>query len=55
VCNLVPTNIAKGIENIFIKPLARKKRLCIFALGFTRSTFKTVHSDKQYHFKDTKQ
>jgi hypothetical protein len=26
--------IVKGIENIFIKPLARKKNLCIFALGF---------------------
>jgi len=26
--------IVKGIENIFTKLLARKKRLCIFALGF---------------------
>jgi len=26
--------IVKGIKNIFTKPLARKKRLCIFALGF---------------------
>jgi len=26
--------IAKGIKNIFIKLLARKKSLCIFALGF---------------------
>lgn len=27
-------NIVKGIKNIFIKLLARKKSLCIFALGF---------------------
>jgi hypothetical protein len=26
--------IVKGIKNIFIKLLARKKSLCIFALGF---------------------
>jgi hypothetical protein len=25
--------VIKGIENIFIKPLARKKKVCIFALG----------------------
>jgi hypothetical protein len=26
--------IVKGFKNIFIKLLARKKSLCIFALGF---------------------
>jgi hypothetical protein len=26
--------IVKGFKNIFPKPLAREKRLCIFALGF---------------------
>ena len=26
--------IVKGFKNIFTKPLGRKKRLCIFALGF---------------------
>jgi len=26
--------IVKGIKNIFSKHLARKKNLCIFALGF---------------------
>jgi len=31
---LAAAKIVKGIENIFTKLLARKKRLCIFALGF---------------------
>jgi hypothetical protein len=44
----VPTNIVKGIENIFIKPLARKKRLCIFALGFGSRSCKTKYLRKQY-------
>lgn len=26
-------NVIKGFENIFIKLLARKKKVCIFALG----------------------
>jgi hypothetical protein len=30
----VIAKIVKGIKNIFIKLLARKKSLCIFALGF---------------------
>ncbi len=30
----MPANILKGIKNIFLKLLARKKSLCIFALGF---------------------
>jgi hypothetical protein len=48
--------IVKGIKNIFTKPLARKKRLCIFALGF-----RTIKSWSQISkifikvFKDTKQ
>jgi len=29
--------VIKGIENIFRKPLVRKKSLCIFALGFLRN------------------
>ncbi len=28
--------VIKGIENIFIKLLVRKKKVCIFALGFTQ-------------------
>jgi len=32
--------IAKGIKNIFAKHLARKKSLCIFALGFRITIFK---------------
>ena len=32
--------IVKGIKNIFIKLLARKKSLCIFALGFGIRIFK---------------
>ena len=31
--------IVKGIKNIFIKLLARKKSLCIFALGFRITIF----------------
>jgi hypothetical protein len=31
--------IVKGIKNIFIKLLARKKSLCIFALGFEGSSY----------------
>jgi hypothetical protein len=27
--------VVKGFENIFIKLLVRKKKVCIFALGFT--------------------
>jgi hypothetical protein len=34
--------IVKGIKNIFIKLLARKKSLCIFALGLRMTTFKTT-------------
>jgi hypothetical protein len=30
--------VIKGFENIFIKLLARKKKVCIFALGFKRAT-----------------
>jgi len=36
----VIAKIAKGIKNIFIKLLARKKSLCIFALGFGIMIFK---------------
>jgi hypothetical protein len=35
----VCANIIKGIGNIFIKLLARKKRLCIFAPGYRGSDF----------------
>lgn len=44
--------VIKGIENIFIKPLARKKKVCIFALGLKRAVLpkKLIHD-----FKDTKQ
>jgi hypothetical protein len=37
----VIAKIVKGIKNIFIKLLARKKSLCIFALGFGITIFKT--------------
>jgi len=33
--------IVKSIKNIFTKPLARKKNLCIFALGFTITVDRT--------------
>jgi hypothetical protein len=36
----VIAKIVKGIKNIFIKLLARKKSLCIFALGFRITIFK---------------
>ncbi|MCC9016870.1 MULTISPECIES: hypothetical protein [Flavobacterium] len=39
-CKFVIAKIAKGIKNIFIKLLARKKSLCIFALGFGIMIFK---------------
>lgn len=29
--------VTKSIKNIFEKPLVRKKKLCIFALGFRRT------------------
>jgi hypothetical protein len=29
--------VIKGFENIFIKLLARKKKVCIFALGLKRA------------------
>jgi len=38
VCIYKCAKIVKGFENIFIKLLARKKRLCIFALGFGKPT-----------------
>ncbi len=34
--------IVKGIKNIFIKLLAKKKSLCIFALGFRISIIQKV-------------
>ena len=34
MCFNMSAKIVKGIKNIFIKLLARKKSLCIFALGF---------------------
>jgi hypothetical protein len=48
------TKIVKGFENIFIKLLARKKRLCIFALGFRNTPTKTIQQLNKV-FKDTKQ
>ena len=36
--------VIKGFENIFIKLLVRKKKVCIFALGFTLIEFKTKSS-----------
>jgi hypothetical protein len=44
--------VIKGFENIFIKLLARKKKVCIFALGLKRAVLpkKLIHD-----FKDTKQ
>ena len=47
--------IVKGIKNIFIKVLARKKSLCIFALGFRITIIRKQKTDIRYHFKDTKQ
>jgi len=41
VCIFKIAKIVKGIKNIFIKLLARKKTLCIFALGFRITVFKT--------------
>jgi hypothetical protein len=35
----VNAKIVKGIKNIFIKLLARKKSLCIFALGLRITIF----------------
>ncbi len=34
--------ITKGIEKKIIKPLVRNKSLCIFALGFRETFFKTT-------------
>jgi len=33
--------VIKGIENIFIKPLARKKKVCIFALGLKEPIYQS--------------
>jgi hypothetical protein len=33
----VVAKVIKGFENIFIKLLARKKKVCIFALGLKRA------------------
>jgi hypothetical protein len=33
----VVANVIKSNENIFIKLLARKKKVCIFALGLKRA------------------
>jgi len=44
--------IVKGFENIFKKLLGRKKRLCIFALGFGRPI---NHQHLNKDFKNTKQ
>ncbi len=34
MCKFIAAKIAKGIKKKIIKPLARNKSLCIFALGF---------------------
>jgi hypothetical protein len=36
--------VIKGFENIFIKLLVRKKKVCIFALGFKRTYIKEINS-----------
>jgi len=41
VCVFIVAKIAKGIKKKIIKPLARNKSLCIFALGFRITEFKT--------------
>jgi hypothetical protein len=38
----VIAKIVKGIKKKIIKPLARNKSLCIFALGFRITKFKTT-------------
>ena len=43
VCIYECAKIVKGFENIFIKLLARKKRLCIFALGFGNTIYQNNH------------
>jgi len=35
----VVAKVIKGIENIFEKLLARKKKVCIFALGFKTTLY----------------
>jgi hypothetical protein len=47
----VVAKVIKGNENIFIKLLARKKKVCIFALGFKGTITKEILHD----FKDIKQ
>jgi len=48
---LCGAKVIKGIKNIFKKVLARKKKVCIFALGFERAVYQDIITD----FKDTKQ
>ena len=38
--------VIKGFINIFIKLLARKKKVCIFALGFTVTSLKPNETNK---------
>jgi hypothetical protein len=48
----VIAKVIKGFENIFIKLLARKKKVCIFALGLKRTFLPKILI---HDFKDTKQ
>jgi len=40
----VVAKVIKGFENIFIKLLARKKKVCIFALGFKGAVYKEINT-----------
>ena len=42
MCKFISAKITKGIKKKIIKPLARNKSLCIFALGFRITEFKTT-------------
>jgi len=42
VCIFISAKIAKGIKKKIIKPLARNKSLCIFALGFRVTIIQTT-------------
>jgi hypothetical protein len=51
VCVFKVAKIAKGIKKKIIKPLARNKSLCIFALGFRITKFKTTKTLKIHFLK----
>ena len=51
MCKFILAKIAKGIKKKIIKPLARNKSLCIFALGFRITKFKTTKTLKIHFLK----